>query len=631
MSDAGATGESCQPLDEDPFEPTGWFIPGRQPVTAAERRQKRIAINLSFLWLAYPVTALAQSDASALHVAAALAGMFAFIAVYNWTPFERPPLADPRKITLQLAALTLIATVMTLADNQGWSLLFLFAGISGAMRLPRRAAVMLDLRRHGAHGRDERRRPRRRGLHALAHRHDARDRLHDVRLPAADGAQRRPARRARRGRAARRRRGAAALRARPARPRRPQPVGHRAEGRARRADRRPPIRRSPPSTSPTSRTSRARRSARCARRSAATAGRRSSTSSRARGWRCCAAGIDADLQRADVALPPDVEALLAWTVREGTTNVIRHSGATQLPDRGRAGAREASAEVVDDGARSPATDEAGNGLAGLRERAEQLAGRVEAGPVAEGGFRLRVTVPLRRRDVIRILIAEDQTMVREAIASLLELEDDLSVVAQVGRGDEVLAAAQAAEPDVALLDIEMPGATGLEVLHDARRAAAGLPDPHPHDVRAPRLPAPRDGGRRGGLPAQGRADRRPLLGDPPRDGRRADRRPGPRRRRAERGLEPPDARASRRCSPPRASTRPSSSSPHALHLSPRHDAQPPVGDHGQARRPLARARRRGSRRRRAGCRRRARRLPRWPRRAAAGPRARCTGARRARR
>ena len=75
--------------------------------------------------------------------------------------------------------------------------------------------------------------------------------------------------------------------------------------------------------------------------------------------------------------------------------------------------------------------------------------------------------------MIRILIAEDQTMVREAIASLLELEDDLSVVAQVGRGDEVLAAAHAAEPDVALLDIEMPGATGLEVL---RELAAQRPD-----------------------------------------------------------------------------------------------------------------------------------------------------------
>ena len=53
-------------------------------------------------------------------------------------------------------------------------------------------------------------------------------------------------------------------------------------------------------------------------------------------------------------------------------------------------------------------------------------------------------------------------MVRGALASLLALEPDIEVVAQVSRGDQVVAAAQAARPDVALLDIEMPGATGLE-------------------------------------------------------------------------------------------------------------------------------------------------------------------------
>ncbi|MCC9688068.1 response regulator transcription factor [Streptomyces sp. MNU103] len=59
-------------------------------------------------------------------------------------------------------------------------------------------------------------------------------------------------------------------------------------------------------------------------------------------------------------------------------------------------------------------------------------------------------------------------MVREALAALLGLEPDLEVVAQVARGDEVLAAARAHDVDVALLDIEMPGATGIEaaaVLH----------------------------------------------------------------------------------------------------------------------------------------------------------------------
>ena len=62
---------------------------------------------------------------------------------------------------------------------------------------------------------------------------------------------------------------------------------------------------------------------------------------------------------------------------------------------------------------------------------------------------------------IRLLLADDQTLVRVALAALLDLEDDFRVVAQAGRGDQVVAAALAARPDVALLDIEMPGMDGL--------------------------------------------------------------------------------------------------------------------------------------------------------------------------
>ena len=68
--------------------------------------------------------------------------------------------------------------------------------------------------------------------------------------------------------------------------------------------------------------------------------------------------------------------------------------------------------------------------------------------------------------VVRLLLADDQELVRSALAALLELEDDFEVVATVGRGDEVVAAAKAHHPDVALLDIEMPGIDGL--------AAAGV-------------------------------------------------------------------------------------------------------------------------------------------------------------
>jgi two-component system response regulator DesR len=77
---------------------------------------------------------------------------------------------------------------------------------------------------------------------------------------------------------------------------------------------------------------------------------------------------------------------------------------------------------------------------------------------------------------IRILLADDQALVRSALAALLELEDDFEVVGQVGRGDEVVAAARDKQPDVALLDIEMPGLDGLA-------AAAALT----HEVAACRV------------------------------------------------------------------------------------------------------------------------------------------------
>ncbi len=62
---------------------------------------------------------------------------------------------------------------------------------------------------------------------------------------------------------------------------------------------------------------------------------------------------------------------------------------------------------------------------------------------------------------IRVLLADDQALVRGALASLLDLEPDLHVVAQVGRGDEILAAVREHRPDVALIDVEMPGQDGI--------------------------------------------------------------------------------------------------------------------------------------------------------------------------
>lgn len=71
--------------------------------------------------------------------------------------------------------------------------------------------------------------------------------------------------------------------------------------------------------------------------------------------------------------------------------------------------------------------------------------------------------------MIRVLLAEDQGMMRGALALLLDLEDDIEVVAQVADGAEVLPAALETRPDVAVLDIEMPNRTGLDVAADLRR------------------------------------------------------------------------------------------------------------------------------------------------------------------
>lgn len=70
--------------------------------------------------------------------------------------------------------------------------------------------------------------------------------------------------------------------------------------------------------------------------------------------------------------------------------------------------------------------------------------------------------------MIRVLLAEDQGTMRGALALLLGMEPDIEVVAQVGRGDEIVDAALGSRPEVALLDIELPGRSGLDAAADLR-------------------------------------------------------------------------------------------------------------------------------------------------------------------
>ena len=154
--------------------------------------------------------------------------------------------------------------------------------------------------------------------------------------------------------------------------------------------------------------------------------------------------------------------MLAWVLREAATNVVRHSGATHCTvDLG-----SSMLAVTDDG-RGCSGHVEGNGLRGVRERVTSAGGALSIGPGPDGrGTTVRVELS------IRVLLADDQALVRGALAALLSLETDLEVVAEVGRGDEVVEAARRSGAQVCLLDIEMPGTDGIEA---ARRIATACP------------------------------------------------------------------------------------------------------------------------------------------------------------
>jgi two-component system sensor histidine kinase DesK len=106
------------------------------------------------------------------------------------------------------------------------------------------------------------------------------------------------------------------------------------------------------------------------------------------------AGIEPTVRTSGQPLPPTVDALLTWAVREGVTNVIRHSGArTCRIEVGRTDSR-AYTEIVDDGAGRTGAASPGNGLRGLTERMAAVDGEVSAGPAKTGGYRLAVNLPL---------------------------------------------------------------------------------------------------------------------------------------------------------------------------------------------------------------------------------------------
>ncbi len=110
-----------------------------------------------------------------------------------------------------------------------------------------------------------------------------------------------------------------------------------------------------------------------------------------------AAGISCQVHNEAGVLPNDTEAILTWAVREGVTNVVRHSRAKSCEIRLSRDGDRVSAEVRDDGPGSHTNRSGdavgGSGLSGLAERVVASGGSVESGPLPNGGFRLRVVLP----------------------------------------------------------------------------------------------------------------------------------------------------------------------------------------------------------------------------------------------
>jgi len=381
--------DQCQP------DSLRFFAPGVRPTTRGARALKTFMISLSLGWLAIPIVDLLRSDAEPWRVGAALAGFAAWLGVY-FTRILPPRFHDGRSPLSWLAVMLAIAIGLTLADRPSWSTLFVYCAVAGAMTLdPPAHAVRWVVGCAGLCA----------ASLLAAHAPDGTvvsltaTTLAIGFLMFAFGQVMRANRELSLAREELAERAVDQERLRFARDLHDL-LGHnlsvialKAQLARRVLDRDPELaRREIADVEEVTRT------ALQEVREAVSGYRQPTLATELAGARSAldAAGIACTVDHPAVALPPSREAVLAWGVREATTNVIRHSGARSCAIRIEVGLDEAALEVTDDG---PVTDPAasdGTGLRGLAERAAAAGGRLMAGPRPDGGFGLELRVPLGR-------------------------------------------------------------------------------------------------------------------------------------------------------------------------------------------------------------------------------------------
>ena len=164
-----------------------------------------------------------------------------------------------------------------------------------------------------------------------------------------------------------------------------------------------------------------------------------------------------------VRLPRAIDLSAYRIVQEGLTNALKHGHAGHADVTVRYGTGELQLEVRDDGRGNANGDGLGHGLVGIRERVKIYGGEMTAG--TGGRRRLRAQHPASVGGgagmTIRVLVADDQSLVRAGFRMLFSAEDDIEVVAEAGNGLEAIEKAARFDPDVVLMDIRMPELDGL--------------------------------------------------------------------------------------------------------------------------------------------------------------------------
>ncbi|WP_405792432.1 response regulator [Streptomyces sp. NBC_01506] len=192
-------------------------------------------------------------------------------------------------------------------------------------------------------------------------------------------------------------------------------------------------------------------------------------------------GVRVEVTRALATLPWPIQKAFGRVAREAAGNIVRHSEAGHCLIEVWAGSRTAHLRITNNGAgHRYSTPGTGAGLAALTTKLRDIGGTLvhSAGPHLT--YRVEATAPLSRSDwwrkmAIKVVLAKDEALTREALTELLQLSGDIEVVAHTGRGDGVLELVNEHQAELAVLDVHMPGMNGVEVAEQLNRERPGFP------------------------------------------------------------------------------------------------------------------------------------------------------------